>query len=33
MQKVTKRMSQTIEFTQRLLKYSSPTEVNFKYYF
>lgn len=27
MQKVTKRMSQTIEFTQRLLKYSSRTEV------
>jgi hypothetical protein len=27
MQKVTKRMSQTIDFTQRLLKYSSPTEV------
>jgi hypothetical protein len=27
MQKVTKRMSQTIEFTQRLLKYSTPTEV------
>ncbi|KAI3415900.1 hypothetical protein GPALN_005464 [Globodera pallida] len=26
-QKVTKKMSQTIEFTQRLLKYSSPTEV------
>ncbi|KAL7074978.1 hypothetical protein ACQ4LE_005724 [Meloidogyne hapla] len=27
MEKVTKSMSQTIEFTQRLLKYSSPTEV------
>ncbi|CAD5213803.1 unnamed protein product [Bursaphelenchus okinawaensis] len=26
-QKMTKRMSQTIEFTQRLLKYCSPTEV------
>lgn len=24
---MTKKMSQTIEFTQRLLKYSSPTEV------
>lgn len=26
-QKMTKKMSQTIEFTQRLMKYSSPTEV------
>uniref|UniRef100_A0A915DWR8 B-box type zinc finger protein ncl-1 n=1 Tax=Ditylenchus dipsaci TaxID=166011 RepID=A0A915DWR8_9BILA len=26
-QKMTKKMAQTIEFTQRLLKYSSPTEV------
>jgi tripartite motif-containing protein 2/3 len=26
-QKMTKKMSQTIEFTQRLIKYSSPTEV------
>ncbi|KAI6220358.1 B-box type zinc finger protein ncl-1 [Aphelenchoides fujianensis] len=26
-QKMTKKMSQTIEFTQRLLKFSSPTEV------
>lgn len=24
---MTKKMSQTIEFTQRLMKYSSPTEV------